>query len=828
MPVICPKCQAENPDGTRFCGSCAAPLSPEGPDGASLTKTLVTPLPAISKDDVIAGKYKVLEEIGRGGMGVVYRAEDIKLKRQVALKFLPSHLMNSPELKDRFLIEAQAAAALNHPHICVIHEVGESEGHPYIAMEHVEGETLRDKIRKKSLTAEDALAVASQVAAGLGEAHRKGIVHRDVKSANIMVTAMGQAKVMDFGLAKLQSGSSLTKSQTTLGTIAYMSPEQARGDEVDGRTDLWSLGVVLFEMLTGELPFKGDHDQTIIHAILSREPKPPSRIKPGIPSGLDEIVLQALAKKPSVRYPAMEDLAKDLEAVAEGFKPLKAKPVGRIFGIRKVYAYAGLGLLAVLFGLNTGGLRNLLLGRSGAKERAVKLAVLPFSGDPEQESLIDGMTEEMIARLGRLHPQSLGVIGRQSVMRYKKGDTPIDQIGRELGVDYVLEGSVRREGGRVRITAELIQVGDQTQLWSDSYEREISGILALQSDVARRVAGALALKLLPDEQVRLANVRTVNPEAYEAYLKGKYNTGMLTKSGLETAERYYHLALELDPDYAAAWAGIARVQYIRSQMGLMTYPETAPKAKEAAFKALDLDETEWEAHRALASIYTWGDWNWAAAEREFNRMIELNPNDAEPLAGYSHFLMHMGRLDEAMVWVQRALELDPFNAKVQSFYAYDLLYMRRYDEAISAARTALRLQADAPVARTALHDAFFQKGMYDEAFALNRERIADDPELTEAMEQGYADAGYAGAQKRLADAMAARSEKSGGVRATDIADFYLYAGEKEHALEWLERGYEMRDASMTYLGLPIYDSLRPDPRFQDLLRRIGLPADNRR
>jgi serine/threonine protein kinase len=317
--VECPNCHAQNREDSRYCGRCAAPLNLAGREGVSLTKTLATPLPVISKGATFAGKYKVAEEIGRGGMGVVFRAEDIKLKRSVALKFLPPHLMGSPELKDRFLVEAQAAAALNHPNICVIHEVGESEERSYIAMEYVEGETLRDRIKIKPLQAEDALAVASQVAAGLGEAHRKGIVHRDVKGANIMVTAMGQAKVMDFGLAKLRGGSSITKSQTTLGTVAYMSPEQARGDDLDQRTDIWSLGVVLYEMLTGELPFKGDHDQTVIHAILHREPKPPSKITAGLPSGLDEIVLQALAKKPDSRYRTMEDLREDLGAVAETY-----------------------------------------------------------------------------------------------------------------------------------------------------------------------------------------------------------------------------------------------------------------------------------------------------------------------------------------------------------------------------------------------------------------------------------------------------------------------------------------------------------------------------
>ena len=334
MPVECSKCHSENNDSSRFCSNCASPLSLVGSPTISLTKTIGIAAYAVSKDSLIAGKYRIVEEIGQGGMGIVYKAEDLKLKRFVALKFLPPHLMNSPELKERFLIEAQAAAALSHPNICVIHEVGESEGQSFIAMEYVEGETLRDKIKKGPLAAEAALAIASQIAAGLGEAHRKGIIHRDIKSANIMVTDKGQAKVMDFGLAKLRGGSSLTKSQTTLGTVAYMSPEQARGDELDGRTDLWSLGVVLFEMLTGEVPFKGDRDVSIIYSIVHEEPKSLKVRKPPVPLELQQVIARALKKNREARYGSAEDMLKDLRGYQtslqmEGSGVLNLKTLGR-------------------------------------------------------------------------------------------------------------------------------------------------------------------------------------------------------------------------------------------------------------------------------------------------------------------------------------------------------------------------------------------------------------------------------------------------------------------------------------------------------------------
>jgi TolB-like protein/Tfp pilus assembly protein PilF/predicted Ser/Thr protein kinase len=786
----------------------------------------MAPLPPVSKDTLVAGKYRIVEEIGQGGMGVVFKAEDIKLERPVALKFLPPHLADVPELRERFLIEARAAAALSHPNICVIHEVGEDGGRPFIAMEYVEGETLRDRARRGALKAEQALAVAGQIAAGLGAAHRKGIVHRDVKSANIMVTEQGQAKVMDFGLAKLRGASPLTKSRTTLGTVSYMSPEQARGEEMDGRTDLWSLGVVLYEMLTAELPFKGDHDQAVIHAILNREPRPPSKIKEGLPSGLDAVVLRALAKKAGDRYASMEDLHGDLAAVAEGLKPLKARPVKKILGIRAAYVYpAPAAVLALLLGLNIFGLRDRILGGAGRTERAVKLAVMPLAnltGDAGQEPFVDGLTEQMIVRLGRLHPESLAVIARTSVMRYKGTETPVERIGRELGVEYVLEGSARREGSRVRITAELIKVRDKTQLWADSYDRELAGILALQNELAGSVAEALALKLLPDERARLSTAKSVNAEAYDAYLKGTQYWHSLKANDLDTAEKYFELALQRDPDNAAAYGGIALVWACRQQMDITPPGEAGPKARAAAQKAVALGDTSWEAHFALADILTWTDWDWRGGEREWRRTLELNPNNADALATYSHFLMIVGRPDEAMAQIRKALEVDPFNIIVRSFYAIDLLCVRRYDEAVAQARQALSLQADAPVALSALYNALYLRGRLDEVLALDKASDAGDPELLQALEKGFAAEGFPGSQKRWADVMAARHGKD-DTPAFRVALGYLFAGEKDLTLAWLEKALAERDPNLPYVScLPIYDGVRDDPRFQALVRRMGL------
>jgi len=826
MPVECPRCHAENNDASRFCGHCAAPLGPAAGEAALLTRTLEAPVQVMKAGTVVAGKYRIVEEIGQGGMGIVYKAEDTKLKRFVALKFLPPHLANAPELRERFLVEAQAAAALSHPNICVIHEVGESGEHPYIAMEFVDGETLKDKLRKGPLSVPEALAIASQVAAGLGEAHGKGIIHRDVKSANIMVTAKGQAKVMDFGLAKLQGGSSITRSQTTLGTVAYMSPEQARGRELDARTDIWSLGIVLYETLAGKMPFRGDHDQAVIYSILHDELESLKKARPDLPAGLDEIVGQTLAKKPDDRYQSMAELGTDLEAMAEGFRPLKARPrrlAKRILGIRASHVYTGLTVviaLALVFAFNVGGLRDRVLGGTGALARAVRLAVLPFknlTGDPQQDYFSDGLTQEINTQLGGLNPRALSVIGNTSVGRYKKTNTAIDQIGRDLGVEYVLEGSAQREGTKVRIAAELIKVRDQTQVWAESLDREMSGILALQAEVAEKVAGALAVKLLPAAQARLAKVRTVDPEAYDAYIKGSQYWVRMTPADLDTAERYFQLALQKDPIYAEAYTGLALVWMCRNQNHLSPPAEAGSKAAAAALKAVALDDNLAEGHNALAALYTWHQWDFPAADREFRRTLELNSNYPDGLAMYSLYLIVMGRAEEGMTRIRKALELDPFNVNIQSFYFIDLVCTRRWDEAIAQARKLQAAQPDNPQWGD-LVIPYLAKGMDKEAFEVLKKSWSYVPGMASAFDRGFAESGFRGAAKRGAEFAARAGERS----PVTVANLYAWAGDKEHALDWLERAYEYRDPDVTFLRYPPWDLLRSEPRFQALFRRLGL------
>jgi serine/threonine-protein kinase len=799
-------------------------------------------------EQALADRYTVEREIGRGGMAVVFLAQDRKLGRPVALKVLRPELAASLGA-ERFLREIEIAASLNHPNILAVHDCGTVEQPDrntgastallYYTMPYVEGETLRDRLdREKQLPVDDALQITREVADALGHAHALGIVHRDIKPENILFAA-GHAVVSDFGIARAVSAAGaqqLTETGLVIGTPAYMSPEQGAGSgEVDGRSDIYSLGCVLYEMLSGEAPYSAPTPQALIAKKLAEPTPRVSVVRELVPQPIETALTKALAKTPADRFVTAQQFVHALERPSDGMAESEAGGAAgalgrngiRRPGIRRWALPVGAVVIAAaLVALDVGGLRERLANTAAAEGDVIRLAVLPFenvTSDPEQEYLSDGLTEEMIAQLGRMHPEGLSVVGRQSVMRYEDSDTPIDQIGRDLNVDYVLAGSTRWDASTIRIRAELIRVEGQTQVWTEAYESEPSGILALQSDVVSRVAESLALELLPTETERLASARTVDPAAYEAYLRGTHSRRAMTPGALETAERYFRRALEIDPEYAAAWAGISRVWNARGQMGMVLPREAIQQSKQAVLRALAIDETEWEAHRSLASILTWGDWDWQAAERQWNRVLQINSNDGGLLAAYSHYLMNVGRPDEAMAQVERALELDPFNLKVRSFYVMDLVYVGRYDDAIAEARDILTLQPDAPVARSGLTYALFVQGMFEEALAEDRKKLAAHPERLNALEQGYAEAGYAGAQRRLADLRARQYGTPGGPAAYGIALRYLYAGDHDRTLEWLEQAYQDGDGNMPYLGLPIYDGMRSDPRFQDLVERMNLP-----
>jgi len=749
------------------------------------------------------GHFCILEKIGAGGMGEVYRAHDEQLNRDVALKVLLPRDFGDETARVRLLREARAAAGLNHPHICIIHEVGEAGGQAYIAMEYVQGHTLSAMVAQERLPHEQALHYGVQLADALEHAHARGVVHRDLKSANVIVTPEGRVKVLDFGLARrldegdleaTRSQASLTQPGAVVGTLSYMAPEQLRGEPADSRSDIWALGVVLYEMVAGGRPFQGQTGYEVSSAILSRRPAP----LPGdVPAAMRAVIEHCMEKEPGRRYQSASEVRAALEAIQSGGTTEQLLP--RRAPRRK---------------------------RTVSRKRIQSLAVLPLanlSRDPEQEYFADGMTEALISDLAKL--RALKVISRTSVMRYTANDKSLPEIAEELNVDAVVEGSVLRVGQQVRITAQLIHAATDTHLWAESYERDLQDVLLLQSEVARTIAREIQVAVTPEESRRLASARPVNPEAHEAYLKGRFHWYKLTREGLDTAMEYFQLALEKDPSYAPAYSGIANVWASRGETGVLPPHEASPKAKAAALKATELDDTLAEVHVALASVKTAYEWDWAGAEKEFQRALQLNPNAAEAIFFYADLLLYMGRSKEWSSEVERALALDPLNLLMQCFYGWHLLYLKRCDEAVLQLRKALHQEPNYAATRLGLWGAFWKKQRYEEALEEARKyhSLSGYSDVAEALARGYAESDYQGAMKLAAETLAARAAQT-HVPALRVARLYAHAEDKERALEWLEKAYEAHEGPLCRLRVVWdWDNLRDDPRFQDLLRRMNLP-----
>jgi len=759
-------------------------------------------------------------------MGVVYKAEDTKLKRTVALKFLPSELTHISEVKERFMREAQAAAALDHPNICTVYEFDEAEETTFISMAYIEGQSLKKKSDSGPLELDEALKIAMQVAEGLQEAHKKGVVHRDIKSANIMVDERGQANIMDFGLARMTGGTLLTQEGTTMGTIAYMSPEQARGEEVDFRTDIWSLGVVLYEMFSGQLPFKGERDQSVVYSILKEKPKPITDIKAEIPVSIGQVVDKALEKDPDKRYQQAEELLDDLKSISAGIVPEEIKVRLRKAKLRKrkraiLYAgTVGLIIIAAVIALSL---------FTGPAEAIDSIAVLPLenlTGNAEQQYFVDGVTDELIGQLGQISGLRR-VISRTSVMRYKDTDKSLPEIARELNVDALVEGTVYQVSENVSIKLQLFDaLPEERSLWTERYDRPVTDVLVMYNEMAHAIVENIQVKLTAQEETRLAGAHEVNPEAYDAYLKGMFHWNKFTPDDIEKAEQYFVAALEQDPDYALAHTGIAWVWIGRRQMGLVLPSEATPKIRKAASKALELNSTLPEAHCAMASNLCWGEWDWEKTGSSYQRAIELNPSYADARVFYSHYLFIMNRQDEAIVQIERALELDPFNPMSQSFYGMILIFLRRYDDAIEVFQNVLKTEPTHGVALFNLYIAFHQTQRYEEVLetlkALHRVIGLSQGEMVLA--QGYEESGYAGAITKVTE-MWEELFRVAYVSPVVMAEMYVLTGNVEKTLEWLEKGFEVRDPNLPYLGVGphMVDLLKDEPRFHELIRNMNLP-----